>query len=192
MARAVLTLDRWLRQQQGIFEYTSHAECLFRLEQGRADQTLRLADGTCIRRGEPILKLHIWNEQVPRMGRQGPTVGWARRLRRAMEISLHEMARWLKTRADLRDIAAICADMQLGTAVENRQLARIVMRYGFETQDVPDAGRSNRLHHIGERILMCMLVLATNPAALRAGTLRRDYMRIYLSRAVLERRYGGR
>jgi len=38
---------------------------------------------------------------------------------------------------------------------------------------------------------MYLLVLASNPAAMRADVLRRDHALVYLSRAALERRYGG-
>jgi hypothetical protein len=188
IVRAILALDRELRKRQGIYEYTQHTSCLFRTERWRADQTLYLDDGTRICRGDPILKLHLWNEHIPHMRRDGASVGWARRTTRAMEISLRELARHLNERSQLH-FAAICADMRLGSATESQRLSRIVARYGFETHPNTDQ-RPSFFHRFGEIILMCLLVLATNPVALRGSTLRRDYVRIYLSRAALERRYG--
>jgi hypothetical protein len=189
IVRAVFALDRTLRRHQGIYEYTGHRECLFRVEQGCADQSLCLRDGAWIHRGDPILKLHLWNEQVPAMGRQGATIGWACRVHRAVEVSLRELARHLRERRELHRFAAICADMRLASTAQTRQLVQIAARYGFEDGDSLEV-RPNALHRFGEIILICMLVLATNPAALRSSTLRRGFARVYLSRATLERRYG--
>lgn len=190
LMRPVLRLDRLLRERQGIYEYTRHPGCLFRIEQAQADETLSLGDGTCILHGEPVLKLHLWNEQIPLIGPHGPTIGWARRASRAVEVSLRELARYLRSRTELEQFTAICADMRLATARESAQLARIVTRYGFEPRRDFKGSRHGVLHSFGESILMCMLVLATNPAALRGSVFRRDYVRVYLSRRTLQRRYG--
>src|SRR5690348_13099575 len=117
--RFVMSIDRRLREQQRIQEYSTHPECLFRIEETRADQSLRLSDGTAVRMGEPVLKLHIWNERMPEMGSAGPTVGWARRASRAVELSLRELARAWDSNARWRGIEVICADMSLAVAPEN-------------------------------------------------------------------------
>jgi hypothetical protein len=177
-----------LRKRQGIYEYTRHRECLFRAEACPADQTVLLGDGTLVRSGEPMLKLHLWNEQVPSMGRNGPTIGWAHRLNRAVDVSLRELTRYLHHHDRMHQVLAVCADMRLGSSSDSEQLIRIAARYGFEIHDRSQLHES-QLHRVGELILICMLVLATNPAALRGSTLRRDIVRVYLSRSTLEQRY---
>lgn len=188
VGRAVLALDRRLRARQGICEYSGHPQCLFRIQEARADQTLRLRDGTLVREGDPLLKLHLWNEHIPEMGRAGATVGWARRASRAVDVSLRELALALQGNADWREVAAICGDMSLAAAGDNHRLVRICAHYGFEAAGGP-AGETHAARRVGEGILACMLVLATNPAALRWATLRRECVRVYLSRATLETRY---
>lgn len=191
VTRVVLMLDRSLRKRLGIYEYTTHPDCLFRIEEARADQTVCLHDGTLVCRGDPVLKLHLWNEQWPTMGSRGATVAWACRVRRDLRISLQELARYLAERPARYPGVPICADMRLACARDSGQLSRIVTGLGFESQRSPDA-RPGRLHRFGEIILMCLLMLATNPAALRCSSLRRNYMRIYLSPTTLARRYGTR
>jgi hypothetical protein len=81
--------------------------------------------------------------------------------------------------------------MSLGSAERSDQVARLVARYGFER--IPPAGPpklSERVHRLGENILISMLVIARNAAALRTDTLRRDRVMVYLSRQALEQRYG--
>jgi len=125
---------------------------------------------------------------MPEMGRAGATVGWARRASRAVKVSLQELADALEANSRWRAIGVICADMSLAPAPENAQLLRISARYGFEAVGPPPA-RPHALRRLGEGILACMLVLVTNPAALHVSTLRRQCVRVYLSRALLAQRY---
>jgi hypothetical protein len=185
----VFSLDRWLRRWHGIYEFTAHRECIFRAERGLADQSQLLSDGMRVRRGDPILKIHLWNEHMPAMGQRGPTIAWARRASRALDVSLRELARHVAQCRDLDTVAAVCADMRLAPAKHCPKLARIVARYGFETAQDSRAGRPGPLRRIGENILMMMLVLATNPVAFRAAVLRRDHARVMISRAKLLRLY---
>jgi hypothetical protein len=187
---AVFGLDRWLRRWHGVYEYTDNPACIFRVNRASADADLLLSDGSHIRPGDPILNLHLWNEHIQPMPLSGPTVAWAQRLSRAIDLSLRELARSLAGRHDLDDIAALRADMRVGTAEQTRQLARIAGRYGFEAAAFQaDTGS---LRQLGENIMIYLLVLAANPVAVRADVLwRRDHALVYLSRVALERRYGG-
>ena len=185
----VFSLDRWLRRWHGVYEFTAHRECLFRAERCLAEAALSLSDGVRVRRGDPLLRVHLWNEHMPPMGQKGPTVAWARRASRAIETSLRELARHVAQCSDLDAVVAICADMRLATAQQSAQLARIVSRYGFEAAKDSRAGRPGFLRLIGENILMVLLVLATNPIAFRAEILRRGHARVIISRAKLLRLY---
>jgi len=106
-----------------------------------------------------------------------------------IRLQLLHRSHWLPGQADLDGITALRADMRLGTVAQTQQLVRIAARYGFESTAFQAA--SGSLRQFGENILMYLLVLASNPAAMRADVLRRDHALVYLSRAALERRYGG-
>jgi len=55
---------------------------------------------------------------------------------------------------------------------------------------VYDASTGERLHRFGENILISLILLAHNPGALHFGTLKRVRVPIYMSRRVLERKFG--
>jgi hypothetical protein len=190
LENAVFSLDRILRWRCGIYEFSSNPHCLFRIGPSRAEQSWHLADGTAIQVGDKILEVHLWNEHMPAMGQHGPTVGWARQMSRGIQSSLAELARYIDATPELHDVAAICADMHLGNGQRREQLGRIMARFGFVT--VETCARIGALHRIGKTILICLLVLATNPAALRSTILRRQHTRLLLPRATLERLYGMR
>jgi hypothetical protein len=187
----VAALDDRLRLRHGVIEYTSSPECLFRIQLVASNESYVLSDGTCIRPGDRVANLHVWNEQFPCFAGKGPTLAWARRVNHAFELSLRELARFLDGRRDFDDVVAICANMSLEPAERSAQLVRFVARYGFE-RIAAASSRSFRkqVHWFGENILISMMVLARNAAALRADTLRRDRTLVFLSRRELRRRYG--
>jgi len=185
---AVFALDRRIRDKLGVYEYTVHPECLFRLQLVHVEDPLVLADGTAVAPGSRALALHVWNERVPVIGPLGPTLAWARKTDRAIQASLRELTRYLAAQPSLRDIAAICGDMPVTGAVQATQLARIMARYGFEAA-VGTTDRRSLIHRFGDGVLVLMLVWATNPCAIRSALLRCCNLRFFVSRAALERRY---
>jgi hypothetical protein len=60
-------------------------------------------------------------------------------------------------------------------------------RYGFEAA-VGNADHRSVFHRLGAVVLVLMLVLATNPHAVRSAVLRCNNMRVFVSRAIIERR----
>ena len=187
----VAALDDRLRLRHRVIEYTNSPECLFRIQLVTSNETYVLSDGTYIRAGDRIANLHVWNEQFPCFAGKGPTLAWARRVNQAFELSLRELAAFLDGRRDLDDVVAVCANLSLEPAERSTQLVRFVGRFGFE-RIAAASSRSLRqqMHWFGENILISMIVLARNAAALRADTLRRDRTLVFLSRRELWRRYG--
>jgi hypothetical protein len=192
LAELLFAFDALQRRRQCVFEYSRHPSCVFRLDITQARAPLVLDDGTRVGVGERLARLHFWNEQIPRVPVDGATIGWARRMQRAIAVSLQELTRYLATRPDLADVAAICADVPSGTQAQSAQIAHIMGHYGFETiseRERLSIGR--RLHRFGENILISFIVLAHNAAALRRDTLQRVRVPIYLSRRRLEQKFSG-
>jgi hypothetical protein len=172
----------------GVYEYTHHPQCLFRLQVVRLDHSLVLADGTSVEPGNRVLVLHLWNEQMPVIGRTGPTLAWARKTDRAINISLRQLAGYLAAQPQLKDIAVICGNMPVIGSKQAARLARILARYGFAAA-VDDTDPRGLIHRFGDGVLVLMLVWAANPRAVRSAVLRCCNMRIFVSRAALEQRY---
>ncbi len=189
VGRAVFALDARLQRREGVYEYSSDPDCLFRIQRSAATRYLEFRDGTRLPPGTPLLKLHLWNEQMPARPRKGSAVAWAREIGHRIDGSLRKLAAHLEADRELDDICAVCADMRLGTAQENRQIARLAGRYGFEDVPGEEVGQARGLRRAGENCLGFLLVLASNPAAARLSVLRRDSAVVYLSRTTLERRY---
>ena len=191
IARPLFRFDAWLRRRNCVFEDTSHPQCIFRMQVVNLGHEVTLGDGTRLRPGDRIIDLHIWNEQFPRFPADGATLSWALKIRSRIHISLAQLARHLATAPALADIMAIRADTRLAGTAMTAQLLRICRRYGFEPG--PRLGPSSlheRLRRFGENILISLFVLARNARALRRDSIWRGRVEIFLSRRVLEGRYG--
>jgi hypothetical protein len=190
-ARAVLGFDAWLRRRNGVYEYSNHPHCAFRMQIARVRQEILLADGTHLHPGDRVIELHIWNEQFPCFSAGGATLSWGRQINRRVDTSLRELARHLAAAPDLADIRAIRADTRLAGTATTAQLLRICRRYGLERG--PDLGAPSLIEwcrRLGENIFIALLVLARNAGAFRPESIWRDRVQMFLSRADLERRYG--
>jgi len=180
-----------LRLRHGIFEYTCNPDCLFHVQLVTASKALVLSDDVAVRPGDRLAALHVWNEQFPAFPANGPTLNWGRRASPSFDASLRELAYFLKTRRDLDDVMAVCGNMAFGSPECSAQFIRFVGRFGFEpvaTVDPPSLRQ--RLHRFGENMLIAMMVLACNAAALRLNTLWSGRLLVVCSRRKLQRRYG--
>ena len=189
LATLLESLDRRLRLKTGVREYTRSPDCVFRMQVAASGFELTLSDGTCVRPGDRIINLHLWNEQVPPLPERGPSIAWARRMKRAFDNSLRELALHLAERRDLDDVIAICGNMAFGTAAQTDQVARIAGRYGFER--IPMRGKlslGERVRRFAENVFISLFVFARNPATLRADTLSRDRTPVCISRRTLQQR----
>jgi hypothetical protein len=185
LAEAIFALDARLRRHQAVLEYTQHPSCIFRLQIDRSRRPLALCDGTHLRPGQGIARLHFWNEHVPPIPKSGAMIGWAHQFQQGIAISLRELVHYLSSRPDLRDVAVICAN------APSSKLARIMARYGFEA--IAEDERlpiGERIHRFGEDILISLIMYARHARALRLASPRRVRVQIFVSRRALEERLG--
>ncbi|CCD91564.1 hypothetical protein BRAO375_1590027 [Bradyrhizobium sp. ORS 375] len=193
LSKLMATIDQSLRDRQHIFEYTSSASCLFRLQRAACRTAVMLPDGTYLPAGAPLLALHVWNEHVPPFSPTGPTLAWARRLAREIDLSLRELASFVASRKDFDDIVAISGTLAFGSDDTAPLMAELSARYGFAAaREQASTSRTvaERVHWFGENVLISLLVWSHNPAALRSNTLGRTRVAVYMPRAALIARFG--
>ncbi len=184
-------IDRHLRRRHGVSEYTQSPDCFCRMQIVHTSDDLLLGDGTRVQPGDRVVILHFWTDQVPPMPVGGPTLGWARLMSENFTLSLQELARHLAGRTDIDDVAAVRVDIALGATARSGQISRILSRFGFQVMPRRHPlSIVERIHRYGENVLISLMVFAHNAIALRTDTLVRDRVVAYLSRPVLEQRYG--
>ena len=165
MRTIIRGIDRLARRANGVFEFCAEEECLLRLQVARAPHDLHLSDGTQVRAGDPVLKLHVWNEHVPPLGPDGADLAWATRVRRGLIRSLQALARWLAAQPGLADVRAIGGATVLIPAGGESGSLRLIQRLGFDV--FPYQGRLGRLGEFWENLYSWALMWAFNAASLR-------------------------
>ena len=191
LRHAVRRLDTYLRQRQGIREFTDCPDCLLRYSLGAAPADVALADGLRVRRGEPIVELHLWNEQIPALPAAGPDLAWALAARRRLRRSLQELALALAGALEMRGIAACRGQAAFaGQQRAGAGLFRLLRRLGFECVDEGPPTLGRRAHDLFEDVLIGALTWTYNPAGLRRDKLLRRRCPVWISRARVLERYG--
>src|SRR5215813_1759267 len=189
--KIIFRLDRLLSRWLSVLEYTHDPTCILRITLGRLDQDFVLTDGTAGHAGERFIDLHLWNEQVPAMPKEGASIAWARQMSLCFQHSLRQLARYLASRPDLDDISLVRCTMMFASGERDDQMVRMIGRYGFElVPSATTATMGERARRFGENVLISLIVLSGNAAALRRDTLRRGRTRVFMSRKALEQRYG--
>jgi hypothetical protein len=182
-------LDDYLRMRQGVYEYSAHANCLFRIQRAKAEGDVELADGVRVCQGDSILNLHLWNEHVPALDPCRLDLRWARLIAREIATSLKRLAIHMAGDRTYDDIVAVRAVMRFGTAAQNERILALSNRYGFESVRKANDEKSGAIRELGEKVLGVILLFAANPGSARFSALRHDSALIYMSRATLDRRH---
>jgi hypothetical protein len=108
-----------------------------------------------------------------------------------MDVSFRELVCFLGRRPDLDDISVLRAITAFGAGERSAGNMLLMQRYGFEpAAEEKHATVSERGRRLADNVLMTLMVLALNPAALRRDTLLRGRTFLFMSRPVLEARYG--
>lgn len=191
LRRVIRMIDRFLRRLQGVFEFTSHPQCLLRIAMGRTREALRLADGEELPAGARFADLHLWNEHLPPPQAGGPNFAWVKALRQQVVLSLGELAAYAEADPAMQDVAAFRARVAFAGARRQRKMVQIARRLGFER--APGAARpppGRVAHDFLDDIWLVGLIWTFNPRALRGHPLARRRNEFWISRSALITRFG--
>jgi ceramide glucosyltransferase len=192
-ARMIQGLDSLLRRYYRIFEFSHNKDCLLRLSVSKSEKDVVLADGTTVCRGDFIGELHLWNEHIPPLPRQGPSLAWALTFQRRMIRSLRELARYIQADPNLWEIKAFRAENSFGGRQGLLPITDLIKRWGFEF--VPKSQSTGIRRHFVDfwkRFYMLILIWAFNPAKPNRSLKELMQGRLWMSRKRLIGQYGGK
>jgi hypothetical protein len=185
----IRAFDRMIRWASGVFEFCDEEVCLLRLQCSRAPHDLHLSDSTQVRAGDPVLKLHLWNERVPPLGPGGSDLAWAVNVRRRLIRSLRAAAQWLAEQPSRDDVRAIGGATVLVSLGGGAGSLRLMERLSFDV--FPYRGPLGRFGEFWENLYTWGLMWTFNAASLRhRSLLRLRRAEVWMSAAELLARYG--
>jgi hypothetical protein len=130
MRAVVRSIDILLRKSQGIYEFTDDPECILRIQLKRATHAVTLR-GKEILKGEPVLAVHAWNERMPKVPEEGPTLEWALRLRRMVIHSFRGVVKELLHDQQYSQVRAVCGESSLFSFTDHTGGTRLMQHLGF-------------------------------------------------------------
>ena len=184
-------LDAWLRRNLGFVEFAASPACILRVVITRAEAEIRLSDGVVIKRGDPILDIHFWNERMPQSAStQG--LGWGGRFGRQLMRSLGELAAALETDPRLGDAVAVRGRLAFAGERSLEDMRRFGAWFDFEQHPSPRLSLSRRLHDTAEDIWLLALAWTFNPGCLSQRSVVRRREDLWISREKMLVRHGPR
>jgi hypothetical protein len=165
LGRAVIRrFDAFLCRCLGVYEFSSDAECILRVQKAVAARPLNLPGGV-IPKGAAVLKIHLWNEHVPPMPAAGPDLAWAAHVSRCFVRSLHSVAGLLRKDPSLTGARAVGGVTAL-LPIEGRSGSTALMkRLGFTI--LPYHNPLGSFSEFWENLYTWGLMWAYNPISLQ-------------------------
>lgn len=192
LARAGIRLiDYLVRRSLGVVEFTDDPDCILRIGPAQATRARILSDGTTIRPGDLLCEIHLWNERLPRMGREGPDLQWGLAMYRGMVRSLELLAQFLQTSTAYADAVAVHAEGAAMRGAEADQVQRLFARLGFDTAPRHAVTRGERFARWWQNLYSTWLIWAFNPASLKGKRMSGlTHCEFWISRRAFMERYG--
>lgn len=183
----VLVVDRVLRHQLRIHEFTDCAECVLRISRSWSRSTVKLPDRIEIIPGDLLLELHLWNEHLGDDDSGNHGFAWEIRLLKRIHLSLVLLAEHVEQDPAWKECKAVHARF----VTSLRRPERTIRYLGFSTTS-PPASVGRKVHDFFENFLIYSLVWAFHPYC--ASWKKRDLKRaeLWLSKARLLKMYGYR
>lgn len=110
--------------------FTQDPACILRISSEQSQQELLLSDGTRIRRGDPLIGLHAWNERLREGELNERPLAWGRLLLRGLTSSLRLLGDHVAANPGLSTAVALRAELSFVTDL--RQASDIFSRLGFD------------------------------------------------------------
>jgi len=186
---AVRGLDVLVRRAYHVREFTQDENCILRIALGRSAKDMTLSDGTRIEKGEVVGELHLWNERLPRMDEEGPSLQWALTTYRLWRVSLKKLTAYLENDPQFENIRAFRGESAL--LKDDLEGSALFERLGFDLVRRNRTSRLERFAEFWENLYTWWLVWTFNPGSLRSKNLSRmERAQIWISRRALIEKYG--
>lgn len=188
MRSLVKKFDQWLCRWMGVFTFCSDPECLIKLQVMSAPHTT-MVEGVEIKRREPVLVIHLWNDHLPTSPKNEGDLAWAVQTQRMFRSSLRKAAEYIQSDPHLRSLRAVMGVTSLLRPPEKPGEWHPMQRFGFTVMLYKS--RLGRFGEFWENFYAWLLANAYNPTSLwQWGIFKRRRAEIWISMRSFLNRFG--
>lgn len=188
LRQVIFRFDAFLSRVEGVHTFSENPDCILRLRltKSRIDVSLPCGD---IAAGDDVLEIHLWNEHMPKVEDDDPSIAWGNRTLRLFLLDLRQLAKIVVEDPRLSQVEAIRGEMIfLGTA-DNPNRAKQMERLGFTV--IPFQSKLGAFGEFWENFYSWWVMWAYNPVSTHNRRLVNNHrMQIWMSRARFLEMYG--
>lgn len=162
--KAIHQFDNFARKRGGVYEFSQDEQCVIRLSKEVTSRTLRLPENR-ISRGSPVMRIHLWNEHLPAIPRQGSDLAWATTAWRLFRHSLYAVADELIMKEALFPVRAVGGNTVLIDRSESCGNVGLLGRMGFTI--LPYQNSLGWFGDYWKNFYSWLLIWTYNPSALQ-------------------------
>jgi hypothetical protein len=129
LRKVMFLFDAFLRWVYRVEEFSKDSRCLFRISLKKSKKDLILPDGTDVRKGDPVVELHYWNEHMPPIPQDGPDMEWGIKAYKNLLFTLFELDSFMAGNPKFRDVKALTGET---TLMLQKAGDGLLKRLGFE------------------------------------------------------------
>ncbi len=187
MRAAIRGIDALLRRCEGIFDYNSSGDCIFRASMCRIGAPSFLPP-TLAAGGKKMLELHFHGDRMPSMPPGGPDLAYAKKLTRMAANSFRLLAEYLLQDPRAADVGAVGGITNLFFSGNIAAGKKIFNRLGLHIER--HRSRAGVVRRFFIDLYAWMLMWTYNPQILRARRpLEIEWYAFWISRSELAQRY---
>jgi hypothetical protein len=165
MRAGVRLIDTLVRASLGVYEFTYDSECILRIQLMMANHTVNLGS-VRILKGEPVLGIHVWNERIPKLPKEGANLEWALQIRRQVVHSFKALSKEMQRENRYSQIRGIYGASALFSFADHTGGVHMMQHLGFTV--LPHHSSLGRFSEFWENLFSWWLMWTYNETSLNS------------------------
>ena len=186
----VRLIEYLIRKSLHVYEFTDEPDCILRIQLTPAPRSVH-EGGVAVSKGDTVLVIHAWNERMPKLPKEGPTLEWGIRLRRLAVHSFEAVANELQKGGKYSQVRAIYGESTLFSFSDHTGGLRMIQHMGFTI--LPYRGSTGKFGEFWANLFSWWLLWAFNDVSLQSRDFwRQERTEIWFMAEDFIERYGGK
>jgi hypothetical protein len=156
-------IDSLIRKSEHTYEYCDDPDCVLRIQLMPSPHMAAFGE-MVIKKGDPVLSIHVWNERMPRIPPGGADLQWAIKLRRQVIHSFRILAKVIRADEIYAPVRAIYGASVLFSFTSHTGGIRMMQSFGFTI--LPYHSPLGKFGEFWENLFSWWLMYAYNTASM--------------------------